>query len=236
MNCEECRTNGGFCSEVEVNENCWCTVNLVTHVPTFLGVAGAGAIGVAMALRTVVSGIFQYWLQPKYVKSTFVSNSGEDEGLTLPQTADVTAAYYGFPKEDWWRMIKKFQDLNNCGALHIEQIEEIFEPDNFWPVTNDIKYFLYQGTTSFRIKNEESQVILLVTGEWRGGHRHHLRQSCACGTIDSMVTSDAIQTIYVSGSDQESMKWVQKPPELRDCAEPLSPTRLTRHTSYSSDL
>jgi len=223
MRYQDCQSNGGRCSLEIDAEYCWCTVNMVSHIPTFLFVAVAGYLGVTTAMRAVVGKIFDIWLQPKYVKSTWAIGSEGGEQLTLSQTADVTVAYYGCPKsEDWRDQIKKYCRENNSCSLTLKQLEEVFKP-NPKDVTVDIKSFLYQGTTSFRlnrVNNELDQPILIVKGEWRGG------RSSRNSYIRQMISYDAIQTVDIdaiksTGKGYEPT-WTPKPPVYLDSEDKKS--------------
>jgi len=222
MSYQDCRSSGGRCSSEIDAEYCWCTINVVSHIPTFLIVAGAGYLGVAAGMRAVVSTIFDIWLQPKYVNSTWAIGSEGRDQLTLSQTADVTAAYYGFPKsEDWRNEIERCCRENNSCSLTLEQLKEVLNPErNILDVTVDIKSFLYQGTTSFRLNrvNELDQPILIVSGEWRGG------RSTPNSNVRQMISYDAIQTVYIDAVEQKNtsedvfydLTWIQKPPVYMD--------------------
>lgn len=204
---QHCTEHGGFCSTDVEDENCWCTVNLIAHIPTFIAVAGVGAFGIASIMRAVIREIFAIWLQPKYVKTTWaMSSTGEKWGeeLTFPQTADVMAAYYGYPKRQEW--INEIN--NNPYDFTIEELEENFV--SFWNVTAPIKHFLFKGTTSFVLKKEmannqsnNTQPILIVKGEWRGG------RSDPKSEIRKRISCLAIQTIYISRS-QGIFRWEEK--------------------------
>jgi len=234
MSYEDCQSSGGRCSSEIDAEYCWCTINLVTHIPTFLFVAGVGYLGVTSAMRAVVSSIFEIWLQPKYVKSTWAIGSEGGDQLTLSHTADVTVAYYGFPRsEDWRNKIDEWCDENNSCSLTLEQLDEVFKPKpKRFDVTVNIKSFLYQGTTSFRlnrVNNAPDQPILIVKGEWRGG------RSTPDSYVRKIISYDAIQTVYIDAVEQKNKSeddvfyeptWTQKPPVYEDEGTSIQETEL----------
>jgi len=65
MSEQDCADRGSHCTAEDGAQNCWCTVNMISHIPTFLAVVSAAVFGIASGMRAVVSSIFEIWLQPK---------------------------------------------------------------------------------------------------------------------------------------------------------------------------
>jgi len=81
-------------------------------------------------------------------------------------------------------------------------------------VTEDLKYYLLQGTTTFWLKprpmgsfeHVEEQPIMIVKGEWNGGG------SPPKSKIRHMISCDAIQAICISiDGKRDELKWEQTP-------------------------
>jgi len=198
MSQAECTGQGHHCTTSVDEVNCWCTVNLIGHAPTFLFVVFAGIFGVASVMRVVVTYVFSVWLEPKYEKATWVMstpNSGLEGKMTLPQKADVTIAIYGFPKNDFCEKIK---DLRKDNYSTLQEIKSFFRQDKYWNVTDNVQYYLAQGTTTFWLKPLElsgrsnNNPVMIVKGEWNGG------RSSFNSKVRRMIDCDSIQTICIS--------------------------------------
>jgi len=200
MSQEDCKKHGYITTNVG-DKDCWCTVNLVGHIPTFLIVVFAGCFAVAAVMRVIVTFIFNVWLEPTYKKSTWAMSTlgcnWEDE-ITLPQKADVTFAIYGFPKNSDSKDSKEWiENLRDVNYSTLPEIMDFFDEHRFWVVTEIVQYYLTQGTTTFWLKPLESseKPIMIVKGEWNGGGCRPRSK------IRRMISCDAIQAICISLND-----------------------------------
>jgi len=206
MSQAECIGQGHHCTTSVDDDNCWCTVNLIGHAPTFLIVVFAGVFGVASVMRVVVTYVFSVWLEPKYEKATWVMSTlkcGYEDKMTLPQKADVTVAIYGFPKNVVLNIIEHLRQHNYST---LPEIKNFFREDKYWIVTDNVQYYLAQGTTTFWLKPLESsgksniKPVMIVKGEWNGG------RSSYNSKVRRMIECDAIQTICISKKETPNFR------------------------------
>jgi len=214
---KECSDFGSSCKSI-IDQHCWCTIDYVSHIPTFIAVVSAGILGVMAVMRAVVSFIFAIWLLPKWrsecraitVQSHCISDCESDfeNELSLPQTADITFAIYGFPIDCNWR--KRIAALGTKGYPTENDLRSILKPGSL-EVTNEIKNYLYQGTTQFwleELKGSSAQPVLIVIGGWYGAK-----------STDSEIRNikwDAVQSICISlDASSETPDWINRPPPMR---------------------
>jgi len=133
--------------------------------------------------------------------------------MVLPKTAYITKAYFGYAKPGWECEIKRLK--KNTPLLRMREIDKIFLNDHYFDVTFDIQYYLFQGTTSFRVKNgkgkgELGNPILLVKGEWRGGSWKPSSEANLRAGYDAKI----INVGY--SDDNKYLRWLRKSwyPEL----------------------
>jgi len=108
----------------------------------------------------------------------------------------------------------------NKPFLTMKEIDSIFAKEHLIDVTEDIKYYLYQATTIFRVEKESSgpDPILLVKGEWRGGLNGPLNEA------NMRTVLDATQIINVSFSEDHShVNWQRKQGISKEVSLSISP-------------
>jgi len=216
---ESCYVKNGSCIEVEevTQDHCWCAVNLIWDIPTFLALIAGTVIGVVGSMRAVMVVIIGVWLQQKSSYTTWcvTKDAGRSEHgtnwrypMVLPESASISVAYFGYAKiQNWREEIRKMKEDKNF--LTTKEVDKIFSRESLYDVTHDIKYYLHQGTTSFRVVGEEKdqEPILLVNGEWRGGRRGPLSKA------NKRKRYDAIQIINVIHKNNDGrchLDWQRK--------------------------
>jgi len=212
---ETCDLKQGRCTGDEVLNHCWCAVNLIWDIPTLLAFIAGTVIAVIGSMRAVMVVIFGLWLQQKTAHTTWcvTAYAGGSETrsdwrypMVLPDTASISVAFFGYAKIKNWRE-KICQMKEDSNFLTMKDIREIFSLEGLFNVTHDIKYYLHQGTTSFRVVEKEidQEPILLVKGEWRGG---------LCGPqskANKRNRHDAIQIVNVMHTkDHGHLDWQRK--------------------------
>jgi len=178
-------------------------------------------------MRAVVSQIFAIWLLPKWrsecraitVQSHCTSDNESNFGneLSLPQTADITFAIYGFPIDSNWR--NRVADLGTKGYRTESDLRSILKPGSF-EVTNQIKNYLYQGTTQFWLEENEEfeelwgsstqteQPVLIVLGGWYGA-------KSTDSEILRNIKWDAVQSICISlDASRKKLDWINRSPPM----------------------
>lgn len=188
----QCAGQGHHCTTSIDDDNCWCTVNLIGHAPTFIFVVVAGVFGVFSFMRAVVTYVFDAWLEPKYEKATWFMSTrkcGREDKMTLPQNADVAMAVYGLPKNGFRDKLKKLRKHNNCT---LPELTDLYSQGEYWIVTDHVRYYLTQGTTTFSLKPHDANPIMIVKGAWNGG------RSSYDSKVRRRIECDAIQSICIS--------------------------------------
>jgi len=197
-----------------------CAVNVALDIPTYLVLIFGSLLGLLGVMRTVMGLIFGVWMKQRRSLSTWCvttdalqsvtsdrspsSFGAFDHEMVLPDSARITAAFFGYPVKNWRERIAEMKEKKKF--LTMEEIREIFSKDPLFDVTDDVKYYLYQGATIFRVEEEKDrETILLVKGWWRGGR-------CDPGSnANTRFRYDAVQIINVSLSEDHShLKWHKK--------------------------
>jgi len=221
LSLESCDIKNGSCigGEEVTQDYCWCAVNLNWDIPTFVALIAATVIGVIGSMRAVMVVIFGVWLQQKSSHTTWcvTADAGRSEHrvnfrhpMVLPESASISVAYFGYAKiKNWWEEeeIRKMKEDKNF--LTMMEVGKIFSRESLYNVTHDIKYYLHQGTTSFRVVEEEKdqEPILLVKGEWRGGRCSPLSYANKRNQYDAI---QIINVVHKKNDGRCHLDWQRK--------------------------
>jgi len=185
---------------------CWCEVNVIHDVPTIFTVVVVGFVALFSFIRTVMSFIFDSWLEERLVRTAWVATHQSlkspyqsqchpwlKKEIVLPSTAYITSAFVGFPRnpQKWVSNMEKMIRASDSGLLSEMQITKLLDPKK--DVTDAVREELFRGgSTRFKVDQSagERQYIFLVVGEWRGG----------CGFGDQ---EKEVQTVSVSGNKEK---------------------------------
>lgn len=230
----ECIAAHGNCIGDELENNCWCGLNLLHDLASSLAVALLGALGSAATVRASMNQIFKFWgqkklkrrlsyitevktntkIKEKIVRSkTIIEEKDYDPVMThmiIPCNADIDLAIYGSASDELVDYIKK-QKNNICS-------EEIFERmSTYSDVTEQIKDYLFQrqGNALFSIIPNEKRCLIIS----------------ACFREDADALRNVNQVFRLSDKDNEVV-WER---ELFTWTPEVRPTRLSSRPSLRSD-